>query len=108
MDKIQKMFEDSKKEILVGNLKFSSDYVSYFELFRAVSKWIEADKNVLSATVRGGGGQVALDFKYDLSKVSKKEADSSLHTIIKPAFKELLGDDYLVGWDYSTSGIVVK
>jgi hypothetical protein len=106
-----KDFKEAKDENLQsGVLKFSVDYVSTNELYKAVSKWVESDKRVLAASIRGGGSnQHAVDFRYDTSELSEDRKDGNvLYTVFKPFFKEYFGEDYLLGWDYASPTIIVK
>ncbi len=113
MNKNEKAFESSKeKNFFSGALKFSSDYVSKAELFDAASRWTAADKNVLRVSIRQGGtDQHALDFMYDLSGLSNSQCpkgSSVLGMVFKPAFKEYLGGDYMIGWDCGQPTYIVK
>lgn len=95
--------------IVSGTLKFSTDYVSTFLLYQATLEWINSDKNLISASIRGGGSaQKALDFKYDMKNVKGIKAEAALHKIFVPFFKEKLGGDYIKGWDYSSDTILIK
>ena len=110
MDDLQTSYENSKNDsLLSGSLRFSTQYVSYFQLYKAVTEWIKEDKNVVAAAIRGGGhGLMVLDFRYDLSEMSMDEQKAILHTVLKPVFKEKLGGDFMPSWDYSTSTNIVK
>ena len=109
MEKTKKQFEDSRAQIISGCIKFSSEYVSYFDLFKACKKWTETDTNVLTLVIRNGGqNQVAIDFRYDVSKMSEAEKKGTAHTIFKPTLEKLLGEGTIVGWDYANDAYIVK
>ncbi len=104
-------FKDCRVEDLEsGSLKFSTDYVSTQLLFEAAEKWITEDPNVQSLSIRiGGAGQLALDFRYDTSnEPDNRKRGATLNKIFKPFFTEYFGDDYMVGWDYSSPTTIVK
>ncbi|GAB4160549.1 MAG: hypothetical protein Fur003_4090 [Candidatus Dojkabacteria bacterium] len=102
-------FLDAKKdEILSGSLKFQQEFLSIYQLYEAVKKWCEDDKNVICATVRASGNEHAVDVRYDLGAQPEKNRNAFLHQNIKPYFKALLGEDYLHGWDYASGAVVVK
>jgi hypothetical protein len=110
-DSFAKFEEARGEDVHAGAIKFSTDYVSKLTLFEAVTKWIEEDKNVLKAVIRGGGGdQIALDFIYDASSIKEdsKKGGRLLDAVLKPVFERLLGADYMRGWDFSGHAVVVK
>lgn len=104
-------FKDKRqKDLQSGCLKFSTDYVSTQQLFEAAEKWAESDKNVLALAMRQGGhGQIALDFKYDTTDADDdSKRGRSLDMIFKAFFTEYFGNDYMVGWDFSSPTTIVK
>jgi hypothetical protein len=107
---INEEFEKATESSLIsGNLKFSTDYVSRFQIYQALKKWIEADKAVLSAAIRSGGSSsIAVDFMYRMKDGSEEKSSQILHKVIRPFFKEALGCDAMNGWDYANSVIVIK
>lgn len=107
---IKEQYEKALQPTLVsGCFKFSLDYVSKLQVFEAVQKWCEKDKNVLSASLRAGGSDsVAVDFRYQISGDAEEKSSQLLHKVIKPFFITALGDDYFAGWDYANSTLIVK
>ena len=106
-------FEKSRSEkIFSGCVKFSRSYVSDFQLFIAAKKMVETIPNVTRASIRGGGSnQVALDFAYDFSvdgEKAKINFEEVLYKKLQPFFAEVLGGDYMLGWDFANPTTVVK
>jgi len=113
MEKSKKAFEDAQKPIFSGVFRFSSDYITKFQLFQAVSKLVEKDKRFLYASIRSGGsGTFALDFRYDLSDspYENDPAGKSVEKLFKPMFRKALGleGEVFHSWDYSSPIIVIK
>ena len=111
MKDLQKSFEEATaQDLQSGCLKFSSDYVSKAQLYVAAVEWAKTDERVLSASIRGGGGNShALDFRYDVSGLDKDvHKGGSLEKIFKPFFSKQLGADHMKGWDYSIPTVIVK
>lgn len=110
-DPLKEEFETQKKDwhIDSGCVKFSSDYVSWFDLFKAVKKWTKEDPNVIYAAIRGGGTmQIAVDFRYDQATLPKDKRDSKFaHKVLKPFFEKELGGDFIDGWDHGSAVTVV-
>lgn len=111
MKNLQKSFENAKQEDLnSGSLKFSVDFVSNFKLFEVATDWLKTDERVKALAIRSGGGnQIALDFRYDTSGLPRgQRRGNTLDKLFKPYFKEKLGGDYMIGWDYGSPTIVIK
>ena len=92
-----------------GSLKFSLDLASGDAVYQAAKKWAETDSNLLAVGLRGGGGgQIALDFRYDLAGKSKPTLKNTLGEIYKDFFDKELGKGALMGWDYADATAIVK
>lgn len=107
----QKAFEDANNEdIYSGCVKFSSDFVSRFQLYQAAQEWANSDDRVKALAIRGGGNSShALDFRYDVSGMGDDvKKGKILEKVFKPFFTEKLGSDYMKGWDFSYPTTLIK
>jgi hypothetical protein len=105
-------FEEAKaqsKGFYSGCFKFTTDYVSAYQLYQVAQEWLKTDKNVLQASIRSGATrQIALDFRYDARELSLEEHKSLFHKNFIPYFKEKLGGDFMPGYDFSADTIVIQ
>lgn len=110
-DTLMEAFDNARHEnVQSGAFKFSTEYVSYFELFKAAQAWAEDDDNVISLRLRPGGQhQISLDFAYDTTSLPEEDKMGKFEeAIVRPYFKERLGGDFLKYRDYGSTTYIVK
>lgn len=107
---LKDQFTKARKDTLFsGCLKFSTEFISTFDLYKAALAWAESDKRVKALSIRGGGSnQNALDFRFDMEGATEKELrGETLRKVFFPFFEEYFEEGCIEGWDYSNGTVTV-
>ena len=108
---LKEAFETSiKNGEISGMLIFSSQFISQFDVYKAIVEWSSEDKGVIYLALRfDQDNSHIVDFRYDEKQATLNiKPKSFIHDYLKPYFKEKLGDDYLKAWSVDRTAIIVK
>lgn len=103
-------FKESKRFLITGTFKFSTEFISTFDLYSAAEKFVQGNKEVEMLSLRPSGQNLlAIDIRYDPIKYDPENAYHIFtHEIVKPFFEKELGGDYVTWWELHDTAYVVK
>lgn len=102
-------FSKARKFLITGTFKFSTEFISTFDLYKAAEKFAK-DERVEMLSIRASGqNNLALDIRFNPGEL---ELDSGYHVftyeIFKPFFEKELGGDYSTWWELHDTAYVVR
>ncbi len=108
-DSIKESFKDSKKLLITGTFKFSTEFISIFDLYSASKKLVEDDRFEMLSIRASGQNLLAMDIRFNPKDLKPENAYHIFtHDIFKPFFEKELGGDYITWWELHDSAYVIK
>ena len=103
-------FQESKRFLITGTFKFSTEFISIFDLYSASEKFVKENKELEALSLRPSGQNLlAMDIRYNPKNYKPEEAYHIFtHEIFKSFFEKELGGDYVIWWELHDTAYVVK
>lgn len=110
MSNSKESFVESKRFLITGTFKFSTEFVSIFDLYSAAEKFSEENREVEMLSIRSSGqNMLAVDIRFNPKDYPKESAYHTFtHEIFKPFFEEELGGDYVDWWELHDTAYIIK
>lgn len=103
-------FKESKRFLITGTFKFSTEFISTFDLYSAAEKFVKENEEIEILSLRPSGQNLlAMDIRYNPKKYKPEEAYHIFtHEVFKPFFEKELDGDYVTWWELHDTAYVVK